>query len=120
MFIIYIYYIKQGTKDNLEAIDEGQEEAAIPVIDFDNWQDDANTFEHNTKSDGNYKPFELMSKDKLEETTRNLVPEQRIVLQKVLDMAKTTVQCKNSGLARDAPIQLGLIVNGGGGWSFHI
>merc|ERR1712016_46789 len=38
-----------------------------------------------------------------------------MVLQKVIDFAKTTVQCRNTGLARDSPHQIGLILHGGGG-----
>ena len=47
--------------------------------------------------------------------TKSLVPEQKVVLQKVLDFAKSVVQCKNSDLARDSPHQMGLILHGGGG-----
>ena len=59
--------------------------------------------------------MELQSKDQLLASTRSLVPEQKLVLQKVLDFAKTTVQCRKSQLARDSPNILGLIVQGGGG-----
>ena len=60
-------------------------------------------------------PVELQTHEQLLEATKSLVPEQMAVLQKVLDFAKTSVQCRHSGLARDAPLKMGLIVHGGGG-----
>ena len=53
--------------------------------------------------------------DELLEMTKSLVLEQRLILQKVLNFAKSTIQCQNNHLARDSPHQMGLIVHGGGG-----
>ena len=54
-------------------------------------------------------------KDDLLTITKALVLEQRLVLQKVLDFAKSTVQCRSSKLARDSSHQMGMVLHGGGG-----
>ena len=67
------------------------------------------------KNDGSrFRSLELLPKDELLQTTKSLVPEQKVVLQKELDFAKTVVQCSNSKVARDTPNQMGLILYGVG------
>ena len=106
----------QGAQDNEDVLDEGLEELRMPIADFETWLDDNNALEPKTRSEGGkYRTLELQSMDDLLETTLNLVPEQQVALQKVVDFAKSVVQCRNSNLARDAPKQLGLILHGGGG-----
>ena len=91
----------QGVQDDMEANEEGSQEISRPVVDFDDWVDDLhNAFDQNSKhNEGKFRPLEMQSKDQLLASTKALVPEQSVVLQKVLDFAKTTVQCRNSGLA---------------------
>ena len=88
---MYISFYMQGLQDNLDTQDEPCEELASHVEDFDEWHDDTNTFEHNKIADkANFKSLDLLPKDELEQRTRSMVPEQRLVLQKVLEFAKTT------------------------------
>ena len=110
----------QGIQDDLDALDEGSQGTTRPITDFSQWHDDINNAtEHNGKSnDSKFRPLELQTHEQLLATTKLLVSEQMLVLQKVLDFAKTTVQCRHSQLARDAPHQMGLIVHGGGGKYF--
>ena len=104
------------TLDGQGAQDEGLEDTQRPTTDFSTWLDDEQIIEQHGHSDGSkFRCVELESKDVLLTKTKALVPEQMLVLQKVLDFAKTTVQCRNSQLARDSPTQMGLILHGGGG-----
>ena len=87
-----------------------------PIIDFSQWHDDDNVTEQSTRNESNkFRPLELQSNDELLKVTKSLVSEQKVVLQKVLDFAKSTVQCRNSNLSRDPPYSMGLILHGGGG-----
>ena len=106
----------QGAQDDSDTLNERVEEAERPTIDFSKGDDDQNTHEESSKNDGGkIRTLELQSKDELLAATKNLVPEQKVVLQKFLDLAKSTVQCRNSKLSRDSPHQVGLILHGGGG-----
>ena len=110
----------QGAQEDAEAVEEGSEDTLRPVTNFSDWQDDLNNhFDHNKKcNESKFRPLEIQPYEQLLTATKTLVPEQKLVLQKVLDFVKTTVQCRNSGLARDAPKLIGLIVHGGGGKDF--
>ena len=106
----------EGAQDDEDVMDEGYEEPARPTTDFSDWHDDIKFGEHNTRTVSNkFRTLELISKENLLAVTKTLVPEQRVILQKVLDLSKTVVQCSNSNLARDSPHRMGLIVHGGGG-----
>ena len=106
----------QGAQDNSEVLDEGLEEVVRPTMDFSQWFDDDGTRNSNSKNENNkFRTLEILSRDELLKVTKSLVPEQKVVLQKVLDFAKSVVQCRNSNLARDTPHKLGLILHGGGG-----
>ena len=59
--------------------------------------------------------MEIQPENELMQITKFLVPKQMALLQKVLDFAKSVVQCSNSKLLRDSPHQIGLILHGGGG-----
>ena len=105
----------QGAQEDLDILEEGLEDVPRPTTDFTSWLDD-NVNAHNVKNDGNkFRQLEIQPLDELMAATKTLVPEQMLVLQKVVEFAKTTVQCKNSMLSRDSPCQLGLILHGGGG-----
>ena len=106
----------QGAQDDLDVLEQGFEEMPRPSTDFSEWHDDKNFGEHNSKSESNkFRTIELQNKDELLAVTKTLVSEQRVVLQKVLDLVKTSVQCSKSGLARDAPLKMAVILHGGGG-----
>ena len=106
----------QGAQDDEDVLEQGFEEMPRPSTDFSEWHDDKNFGEHNSKSESNkFRTIELQNKDELLAVTKTLVSEQRVVLQKVLDLAKTSVQCSKSGLARDAPLKMAVILHGGGG-----
>lgn len=106
----------QGAQENQDVNDEGLEEVPRPETDFSKWYDDENVTEHNSKSDGGkFRVLQLQPLNQLLDSTKSLVEEQRLVLQKLLEFAKTTVQCRNSQLPRDSPQQVGLILHGGGG-----
>ena len=106
----------EGAQDDADVLDEGYEEPARPTTDFSDWSDDIKFGEHNTRTVSNkFRTLELLSKENLLAITKTLVPEQRVILQKVLDLSKSVVQCSHSNLARDSPHQMGVIVHGGGG-----
>ena len=106
----------QGAHDDLDVLDQDVEDIPGPTIDFSDWRDDDNFGEHNVKNTSNkFKSMELQTKERLLAITKTLVTEQRVVLQKVLDLAKSVVQCRNSNLSRDSPHQMGVILHGGGG-----
>ena len=100
----------QGAQEDSEVLNQSLEELQRPIIDDGFVNDQPN------QNDGKkFRPLCLQEKEQLLVETKRLVPEQRIVLQKVLDFAKSTVQCRNSGLSRDSSHKLGLILHGGGG-----
>ena len=106
----------EGSKLDADAILEDCGEVDQPATDFDSWVDDGNRIECNKKTnEAKFRCMDLYSKDELLSITRSLVSEQRVVLQKVLDLVKTSVQCSKSKLSRDSPTQMTLIVQGGEG-----
>ena len=77
----------EGAQENEDIIDEGLEDIPKPTIDFNEWYDDDATTENLAKTDGSkFRPLELLPKEELMAKTKTLVPEQMVVLQKVLDM----------------------------------
>ena len=112
----------QGLQTDLEAFEEENQETVSPTTIFSEWDDDINngSDQNRRNNDCKFRPLELQSHEQLLLKTKSLESEQMLVLQKVLDMVKTTVQCRNSKLARDSPHQMGLIVHGGGGNYFNL
>ena len=85
----------QGAQDNFEILDDGFEDISRRMTDFSVWLDDKTIPDFVTKGDGNkFMHFELRSKDELLAATKVPVPEQMLVLQKLLDFAEFTVQCR--------------------------
>ena len=106
----------EGSQLDADALLDECGEEDHPATDFDSWVDDTNTVECNKKSnESKFRCLDICSKDELLLSTRSLVFEQRLVLQKVLDLVKTSVQCSKSNLSRDSSTQIALVVQGGGG-----
>ena len=75
----------QGNQDNLDVLDENVEENVRPTIDFTEWLDDTIINEVYSKNDDSkFRLIELQSIDELLNTTKTSLPEQMVVLQKVL------------------------------------
>ena len=100
----------KALKEDLDILDQGFEEMPRPEIDFSEWHDDSDSIAFGSKSDGNkFRPLDLQPMDQLLATTKSLVPEQMVIVHKVLAFAKSTIQCRNSKLSRDSPHKLGIL-----------
>ena len=86
-FVDYIGRVVGNASEDSDAIEEGSEEVSRPVTNYNEWQDDFNEFlDNNTrKTEGKFRPLEMPTHEQLLASTKTLVPEQKLVLQKVLD-----------------------------------
>ena len=92
----------EGNQENNDIGNDDFQEILRPDVDFSEWHDDNAVHENQRNEGGKFRPLELMARDELLTRTKALVPEQMVVLQKVLDFVKSRVQCRNSRLARDS------------------
>ena len=97
--------------DNSDAEDEQSEEIPLPQTNFDICED--SQVERNEKDEGKYKCLVLKEEEERLQMTRELVPEQMMVLQEVIKFCKTSTIPKSSCVQTNS--QLRLIVHGGAG-----
>ncbi len=102
-----------GDQNNLDDELEDQEEVERPDIDFESWVDDQGA--ENVKADEKFHRIDLHDMDTLLKSARELEDEQLLVLQKVVNLAKSQVKFAKTQKHSDAVEQLLLIVQGGGG-----
>ena len=79
----------QGAQENEDVLEEQLEDLPRPEIDFSEWNDDNHTNNYNVKGDkGKFKALEVQPMDDLLSSTKSLVPEQKVELQKVLHLQR--------------------------------